>query len=126
MSSLDSVRFFFMTAVYHRLCVVEMTSKVKITVLRRFDQSEVFPNKSPIGQTAPLKACELFKDGQEFMVEENGAMPKGFCTSAWNTIFGNVRTLAFGGNFPWYTEKGAGVSCCADGLRPVVFKLERV
>lgn len=100
-------------------------NKVRMTVLRRFDQSEVF-KKSPVEQTAPFKACEDFRDGQEFIVDEDVAMPKGFCTYAWNTIFGDVKTLAFGGNFPWYAEKGVSISCCSDGLRPVVFKLERV
>lgn len=100
-------------------------SRVRITVLRRFDQSEVF-KKSPVQMAAPLEACELYRDGQEFVVGEDGNMPTGFCTSAWNTIFGNVRTLAFGGNFPWFSEKGVSINCCSDGLRPVVFKLERI
>lgn len=83
------------------LSVIEMPerNKVRITVLRRFDQFEVF-KKSPVEQTAPFKACEDFRDGQEFIVDEDMAMPEGFCTYAWNTIFGDVKTLAFGGNFP--------------------------
>jgi uncharacterized repeat protein (TIGR04076 family) len=100
-------------------------SKVKITVLRRFKPSEVF-DKSPVTPSGPLGACEVNKDGQEFMVEENGRMPDGFCTSAWNAIFPSVRVLSFGGNAPWYKEKGVAIECCTDGLRPVVFKLERV
>jgi len=109
------------------MSVVEMVQRnnVKITVLRRFSPSEVF-DKSPVTPTNPLEACELFRDGQEFIVGEDGEMPTGFCTSAWHTIFSNVRTLAFGGNLPWFKEKGVAVSCCSDGLRPVVFKLERM
>jgi len=99
--------------------------KVKITVLKRFNPSEVF-EKSPVTPVNPLGACELFKDGQEFLVREDGKMPDGFCTSAWQTIFCNVRTLAFGGDLPWFKEKGVAINCCSDGLRPVVFKLERV
>jgi len=53
-------------------------------------------------------------------------MPEGFCTSAWNDIYPSVRVLAFGGNAPWYKEKGVAVECCTDGLRPVIFKLERI
>jgi uncharacterized repeat protein (TIGR04076 family) len=109
------------------LFVIEMSerNKVKITVLRRFDQSEVF-KKSPVKQTASFKICEDFKDGQKFIVDEDMAIPKGFCAYAWNTIFGDVKVLAFGGDFPWYAEKGVSISCCSDGLRPVIFKLERV
>ena len=107
-----------------RLSEMAERSKVKITVLKRFSPSEVF-EKSPVTPATPLAACELFADGQEFLVGEDGKMPEGFCTAAWHTIFSNVRTLAFGGNFPWFKESGVSVSCCYDGLRPVVFKLER-
>lgn len=98
--------------------------KVKISVLKRFKPSEVF-KENPVTPVNPMEACELFKDGQEFIVESL-QMPKGFCTSAWVTIYGNVRLLAFGGNLPWFREKGMAVNCCMDGLRPVIFKLERI
>lgn len=97
---------------------------VKITVLKRFNPSEVF-DISPVTPVNPLGSCERFKDGQEFIVERL-RMPEGFCTSAWNSIYGDVRILAFNGVFPWYKEKGVAVACCTDGLRPVVFKLERI
>jgi len=108
------------------LAVVEMVElhKVKIKVLKRFRPSEVFET-SPVTPTGPLEACELFRDGQEFMVE-NLRMPEGFCNSAWVSIYSNVRLLSFGGDLPWFKEKGVAVNCCIDGLRPVVFKLERV
>jgi len=107
--------------------VVKMAErhKVKITVLRRFSPSEVF-KKSPVTPINPLKACELFRDGQDFVVGEDLKMPEGFCTSAWNSIYGSVRILAFDGNLPWYKEKGTAINCCIDGLRPVIFKLERI
>ncbi len=109
------------------LFVIKMAERqnVRITVLKRFHPSEVFKD-NPATPVEPLGACELFRDGQEFLVGEDGKMPEGFCASAWHTIFGNVRTLAFGGNFPWFKEKGVSISCCSDGLRPVVFKLERI
>ncbi len=98
--------------------------KVKITVLKRLNPSEVF-KKSPATPIEPLGPCKLFTDGQEFVVEA-GRTPEGFCTSAWHTIYGNVKTLGFGGNLPWYKEKGIAINCCTDGLRPVIFKLERI
>jgi uncharacterized repeat protein (TIGR04076 family) len=98
--------------------------KVKITVLKRLSPSEVF-EKVPVTPIHPLGACELFRDGQEFIIED-GRMPEGFCSGAWHTIYCNVRILAFGGDLPWYKEKGVAVNCCTDGLRPVIFKLERI
>jgi uncharacterized repeat protein (TIGR04076 family) len=102
---------------------MEPLHKVKITVLKRFNPSEVF-SKSPVTSVEPMGACERLKDGQEFIVDQL-EMPKGFCTSAWVSIYGNVRLLAFGGSLPWFKEKGVAVNCCIDGLRPVIFKLER-
>jgi len=101
------------------------TRRVKITVLRRFNPSEVF-ERSPVTPVGALGACEVYKDGQVFTVEDDSGMPEGFCTSAWNDIYPSVRVLAFGGNVPWYKEKGVAVECCTDGLRPVIFKLERI
>ena len=99
--------------------------RVKITVLRRFSPSEVFET-SPVTPINPLGVCGLFDEGQEFVVGKDGMMPEGFCSSAWQSNFCTVRTLAFGGNLPWYKEKGVAINCCIDGLRPVVFKLERI
>lgn len=99
--------------------------KVKITVLKRFSPSEVFKT-SPVTPVAPLGVCELFRDGQEFIVGEDLRMPESFCTSAWVSIYSNVRLLGFGGDLPWFKEKGVAVNCCIDGLRPVIFKLERI
>jgi uncharacterized repeat protein (TIGR04076 family) len=98
--------------------------KVRITVLKRFGPSEVL-SQSPVTPVASMGSCELLNDGQEFIVEDL-KMPKGFCTSAWVSIYGNVRLLGFGGNLPWFKEKGVAVNCCIDGLRPVIFKLERI
>jgi uncharacterized repeat protein (TIGR04076 family) len=102
--------------------------KVKITILRRFEPTEVFA-KSPVklsAQFSPLGACERYKDGQEYVIQEDMKMPEGFCTSAWVTLYPTIRMLGFGGNPPWWEEKGVSVNCCTDGLRPVIFKLERI
>jgi uncharacterized repeat protein (TIGR04076 family) len=98
--------------------------KVRITVLRRFKPSEVF-EKSPVTPVSPMEECGIFKDGQEFIVE-GMKMPDGFCPSAWVSIYCNVRLLGYGGNLPWFKEKGVAINCCIDGLRPVIFKLERI
>lgn len=104
--------------------MVERASRLKITVLRRFKPEEVF-TKSPV-KGAPISACGAFEDGQVFYVEENGRMPEGFCGWAWDDIYKVVQTLRFHGNLHWFDEPGVSVNCCTDGLRPVVFKIERV
>jgi uncharacterized repeat protein (TIGR04076 family) len=101
-------------------------SYLEITVLKRFDTNEVFKD-------LPIKAkysgpCPVFKEGQVFQVDEHCCRPSKFCTWAWEAMFAIIMTLRFGGN-PWYPEyfdePGVAVACCPDGLRPVIFKLER-
>ncbi|NIO36305.1 TIGR04076 family protein [Candidatus Bathyarchaeota archaeon] len=98
--------------------------KLKITVLKRTDSKQIFGDNPPMGQA--MDACGRFKEGQEFIVNENLKMPDGFCQWAWNDINKKVITLMFGGNFPWMKEEGTSVSCCTDGFRPVIFELRRI
>jgi uncharacterized repeat protein (TIGR04076 family) len=104
--------------------LVERASRLKITVLRRLKPGEVF-ERPPI-KGAPTGPCELFHEGQTFYVEEDGRMPEGFCGWAWNDLYKVVQTLRFHGDFHWYEEPGVSVNCCTDGLRPVIFRIERV
>ena len=98
--------------------------KLKITVLKKTDTKQIFGDKPPMGQA--IEACNMFEEGQEFIVDENGDMPNGFCHWAWNDLYKVVTTLMYGGNHPWMKEKGTSVSCCTDGLRPVIFELRRI
>ncbi len=98
-----------------------MGSNVKITVLRRMSNPDII--KEYTTEVEPL--CEHFKEGQEFISERLG-MPEGFCSWAWADIQKDVAILALGGNAPWLTKEGVLFTCCTDGMRPVVFKVERV
>ena len=101
----------------------ESPPQIKITVLKRFAPEEVFDEK-PIGHEIKGK-CDYYTDGQEFNVDLYLNQPEGFCSQAWRDLYNVLYTVSMGGEFPWYTEKGAAVTCCTDGLRPVVFKIER-
>jgi len=95
--------------------------RTKVTVLKCFDTKEVF--KDPPVKATYSGPCPIFKEGQVFHVDDIN-MPSGFCPYAWHVISPSVYMLMCGGNSPWY-EPGITVACCPDGLRPVVFKLER-
>jgi uncharacterized repeat protein (TIGR04076 family) len=105
------------------LIILSEQVQLKISVLRRFEPSEVF-KELPVTPVGDLPACEYFEDGQEFIIEGN-EMPEGFCSAAWKAINPSVKTLLDGGDYHWIEEKGVLVTCCLDGLRPVIFKLER-
>ena len=97
---------------------------VKITVVKRMDNRQLFGDKPPLEFTG-IGQCDRLKDGQEFICKE-GAYPEGFCSWAYADIQRDIIHLRLGGDFPWFKEKGAILSSCTDGARPVIFKLERI
>ena len=97
-----------------------MDAKVKITVLRRLFNQDMVDEYT----TEPWEPCQRLGDGQEF-IAEGVNMPEGFCSWAWADIQKYVMTLARGGNFLG-VKPGVCITCCTDGFRPVIFKLERV
>lgn len=99
---------------------------LKITVVKKLSTKEVY-GKRPSELADNFSAyCDRLELGNEFIVEESGAMPSGFCAWAWHDIYPVVTGLRFGGNYPWMTKDGMTYSCCTDGARPVFFKIERV
>jgi uncharacterized repeat protein (TIGR04076 family) len=98
--------------------------KLRITVLRRLNPSDIF-EELPVNRQDWMIPCSIYEDGQEFLLE-GPSMPKGFCPSAWRAIYHNVRTLGYGGELPFHDEGNVAVNCCTDGLRPVVFMIERL
>lgn len=101
---------------------------VKITVIKTFSTEEVFNEKlkDEVIKEESL-TCPKLSEGQEFLVDESGNVPEGFCHWAWADIHRDVNILRFGGHYPWMKENINKVYVsCTDGLRPVVFKLEAV
>ena len=99
---------------------------LKITVLKKLSAKEVYGQPIPVVAEDMSPYCDRLEVGQEFIVEESGAMPSGFCTWAWHDIYPAVTGLRFGGNYPWIKKDGLIYSCCSDGARPVFFKIERL
>jgi len=94
---------------------------VKITVLRRATTDDIMKE---YGRNMESQ-CPLFRVGDEFISEDTN-QPEGFCSWAWADIQRDVAVLGLGGDFFWIKKKGTMISSCSDGLRPVIFKLERV
>ena len=96
-------------------------ASVKITVLKKLKAGDVLERYGAgVEEESPL-----FPVGAEFIAKEVN-MPEGFCSWAWANIQRDVAHLALGGDYPWIREKGTMISSCTDGLRPVLFKLERM
>ncbi len=97
-------------------------SDVKITVIKKLETGDIFEEYATEKAQA---ACDAVRLGDEFTSKAMG-IPEGFCSWAWADIQRDVVHLALGGEFPWMKKKGTMISCCTDGLRPVLFKLERI
>jgi uncharacterized repeat protein (TIGR04076 family) len=76
-----------------------------------------------------LGRCPFHKVGQVF--EADYGKPEGFCDEAWKAIHHYVFALAHGakGTFfsnNWIRKEGIAINSCNDGIRPVIFKVERI
>ena len=99
-------------------------AKLRITVVKKVNNKDMFGDNPPLGFTIAPE-CDRLEVGQEF-ISETGNCPPGFCSWAFADIHRDIIHLLLGGEFPWIKEKGAALSCCTDGVRPVIFKLERL
>ena len=64
------------------------------------------------------------KAGDKFKVYRH--TPCDFCIFAYSAIEPDIRTLMFGGTYPWMQDKDAYIGCCPDPVNPVIFELRRI
>ena len=98
---------------------------IKITVIK----TSTFKDLQTYA-VSEIKPCHVLKEGQEFTTTYE--KPNGFCDWAWNDIHPYVSAMLAGGNFAegmykgWMKDKNTVIACCTDGLRPVVFRIEKI
>ncbi|MDR1608963.1 MAG: TIGR04076 family protein [Deltaproteobacteria bacterium] len=101
--------------------------KCRISVLKRTFDKELAKEYGV--ENLPL--CPLLNDGEVFYADF--ACPEGFCNEAWKAIYQYVFAFAHGMgengqlfyNGDWIRKPGVAICACNDGIRPVIFKLER-
>lgn len=91
---------------------------VRITVMKKLHHRDLIEQYTDSGD---WPACNRFEIGQEFVVGPSAPWepPEDFCGWAWSDMQKMVCFMARGG-------PNVFVTCCTDGYRPVVFKLEKV
>ena len=102
-------------------------NKCKITVLKKTFQPDLAEEYGARG----LGPCPMLREGQEFLADYS--CPAGFCAEAWKAVYRYVFALAHGmgqnGELfyygDWIRKPGVAICSCNDGLRPVLFKIER-
>ena len=109
-----------------------MQHECKITVL----ETKVFQELQEKYLADPKSGpCPLFKAGDTFVLKRNPEqddfyhmMNGKFCGEAWDAISRYVYTALQGGSImkSWTYDDRMMISCCNDGTRPVIFKIERI
>ena len=102
--------------------------KCKITVLRREYYQDLADNYLA---DPNVGKCQFFKEGQVFIVDNENyyRMMNGvFCSEAWDAISHYIYSAINGGSIMrgWTNDEKMMIACCNDGVRPVIFKLERI
>ncbi len=69
--------------------------------------------------------CHLgFKKGDTWLIENN-LTPTNFCMIAFETVYPAVKTIRYGGVYPWGESEATRV-CCPDFNSPVIFEIRRL
>jgi uncharacterized repeat protein (TIGR04076 family) len=102
--------------------------KVKITVVKGFSAEEVFGDDIPDYFPERFRSpCWRHTEGQTFIAEKFNC-PEGFCNWAYADIQKDIADLELDSPYydRWMRGKRVQYVSCTDGMRPVVFKLERI
>ncbi len=104
-----------------------MTYKVKITVEKVCEPKDIIGKDFIRESGKPIPKCGFFSEGDQFIILETGAMPEEFiCQHAFYAINKHVEVLRLGGRIEDWTGDDTIYGVCHDGIRPVIFKLERI
>lgn len=103
----------------------KQSAKVKITVLKTLHHKDLVNDYLITEQHATHSPCDYHYIGQEFIID-NFEKPEGFCSWAWADIHREFISVMFNADFPNFKDEGTVIASCTDGLRPVVFKIERI
>lgn len=94
---------------------------VRITVVKKALFNDIAMRLSD----ETIDYCDMFYEGQVFEVDDIDIIPSNFCSWAWADIQRDVAMINFGAQpKPKLAKARSIVSCCTEGLRPVVFNIE--
>ena len=97
---------------------------VKITVVKKFKPEDILGHSVKRDTGENIGYCSL-EIGEEFIMDHHLNMPKDFCGRAWNDMYTTLMVYYCGGDYD-YPEPGVTYQPCGEGVRPVVFKIEKM
>ncbi|MFX1284205.1 MAG: TIGR04076 family protein [Promethearchaeota archaeon] len=98
---------------------------IKITVIKKFSPEEIFGQeiiRHSTGKAIPICSME---EGKEYFVESEYEMPDDFCPRFWYDTHDIITMFICGGDFE-YPKPNVTYVPCRDGVRPVIFKIEKI
>ncbi len=99
-------------------------STCKITVIKRMAYHDLA--EEYMRDASKFGACNLFREGQEFIVNDPFRLPEGFCEWAWGDIRHHILMVSGGADMAWMKPRNTLIAGCTDWFRPVLFKIERI
>ena len=99
--------------------------KMRVTVVKKLDMRDIFGDEDTGCADTMDPICGAFKIGDEFIID-GGGCPPGFCAGAFTDLFKWISGMRAGADYCWMKKPGLMYGACSDGLRPVIFKLERL
>lgn len=102
-----------------------METKLKVTVFKMLTPEDIFGQDHNITWNGePIPPCG-HKVGEEFIVDHHLNKPDGLCGRAWQDLYTTLMVYYFGGDYD-YPESGVTYQPCGDGVKPVIFKIEKM
>jgi uncharacterized repeat protein (TIGR04076 family) len=100
-------------------------AKCRVSVLKRTVNKDL-AEEYMIEEYQDIQPCEIFEEGQEFVLDLMEEVPEDFCTWAWADIRKDMLAIATGADMPGLKQPGTAICACSDWFRPVYFKIERL
>lgn len=103
--------------------------KVKCTVIKKLVMDDLIDQYHVGFPEGADRSCGRFQVGDSFIFQTGAPNPvetQGFCPWAYCDIQRDIEVMKSGGSQNWMKDPEVFITCCTDGLRPVVFKLERI
>lgn len=100
--------------------------EIRITVVK----TEFYPDLASevdINLNPHFGMCPIFRVGDIFFLKSLDDIPQGFCSWAWADIQRDIAMILFGATpSPELKNPHSMFVCCDEGIRPVIFKIERM
>lgn len=98
-------------------------AQFKFTVLKTTFNQEIAKAYGALN----IGLCPIHQEGQVFY--SNGTQPDGLCDEAWHCFEKYVFAMCHGANGfweDWIEKRNLSINSCNDGIRPVIFKIEKI